>query len=87
MNDAFDVLAGVYMERTRQDEKWGQQNHNPMIWLGILTEELGEAAKEVNEIHFRPTKDTYEKLRAELIQTAAVAVAMIQSLDRQGYKS
>lgn len=77
------VLHEVQAERTMQDMKWGDQNHSQMVWLGILAEEFGEAAKEVNEFHFGREQNP-AKLRQELIQTAAVAVAMIESLDRNG---
>lgn len=76
------VLAAIARERRCQDFKWGPQNHTQMVWLGILAEEFGEAAKEINELHFRA--GNLEKVRAELIQTAAVAVAMVESLDRNG---
>lgn len=83
------VLRDVVAERLRQEQKWGPQNHRQMVWLGILAEEFGEAAKEVNDFHFRPGRDQTEdyqrkRLREELIQTAAVAVAMVESLDRNG---
>lgn len=56
-----------------------------MLWLGILAEEFGEAAKEINDYFFRPTSDAQRtRIREELVQTAAVAVAMIESLDRNG---
>jgi len=84
----YSVLNEVGDERFRQDQKWGVQNHIQIAWLAILAEEFGEAAKEVNELHFRPVGPTpnsqTRKLRAELIQVAAVAVAMIESLDRTG---
>lgn len=92
------VYEDVIRERARQDEKWGKQNHIQMIWLGILMEEVGEAAKEINEFHFRPgplyahndprnhTEDTRDKqrsrIREELVQVAAVAIAAVQSLER-----
>lgn len=92
------VMEAVRAERIRQDKKWGQQNHGPVVWCAILAEEFGEAAKEVNDFHFLlekerntreydPTrraklKELLDKLRVELIQTAAVAVAMVESLDR-----
>ena len=92
--DGSFALADVQAERRRQDDKWGPQNHDQMIWLGILAEEFGEAAKEINELHFRRCKakdcdggclnGTTSKVRSELIQVAAVAVAMIESLDRNG---
>lgn len=74
------ALEDVQAERARQQEKWGVQNHNVALWMLILSEEFGEAAKEANEVYFRG-KDPAE-YRAELVQTAAVAVAAIESLDR-----
>lgn len=43
-------------------------------WLHILDEEVAEASAESDP----------EKLRAELLQVAAVAVAMVEALDRRG---
>jgi len=77
-----DILGEVDHERRLQNQKWGTQNHPQVEWLAILAEEFGEVAKEVNEVHFRQ-KD-YAHLREELLQTAAVCVAMIESLDRNG---
>lgn len=108
------VLAEVHFERIKQDEKWGEQNHqfysptgslhtakhyagradnwkrinatrvekfNAMgrpkdrncAWDGILLEEVYEALG----------GSTEEELRAELVQVAAVAVAMIECIDRR----
>lgn len=77
------VLDEVLAERSKQDTKWGMQNHGVMGWILIEAEEFGEAAKEANEVHFRG-KDP-AAYRAELIQVAAVAVAAIEALDR-GHK-
>lgn len=74
------LLDKVKEERERQDRLWGQQDHNVMVWLGILAEEFGEVAKEANEVHFRDRSPT--DYRNELIQTAAVCIAAIESLDR-----
>ena len=90
----FGVCCEVEEERTRQDAKWGQQNHSPIEWIAILTEEVGEAAKEAVEMHFANafpehyTNDAERcaRYRAELIQVAAVAVAMVESLDRNVLK-
>jgi len=41
------VLSQVFKERQRQDEKWGPQHHDPLVWLMILMEEVGELAEEV----------------------------------------
>lgn len=74
------LLEEVGVERYRQNARWGIQNHDPLAWSAILGEEVGEVLKEVNEIYFRQ-KDTKE-YRKELLQVAAVAVAMIECLDR-----
>lgn len=92
------VLKDVVSERLQQEQKWGEQNHKQIIWLGILAEEFGEAAKEINELHFRPggsvaldkpdqehiLHEQRKRVRDELIQTIAVGVAMVESFDRNG---
>ena len=72
---ALEVLDEVLGERANQTAKWGEQNHHPERWLAILMEEVGEAAEAALD-------DKYAHMRAELVQVAAVAVATIQSLDR-----
>lgn len=80
-------LAAIVAERARQDAKWGPQHHDPVYWVGILAEEMGEVAKEAIEL--RPLAERSERavdsslarLRAELVQLAAVAVAAIEDID------
>lgn len=80
----FDkVYDDVLQERKLQDTKWGVQNHTPLEWLSILTEEVGELAKEVNEDHFAASIINAHALRSELIQCAAVCVAFAECLDRK----
>lgn len=76
----------VLSERKRQEEKWGQQNHAAAFYYLILAEEVGEVAKEILESPGRPGDDAVNAIRAELIQVAAVAVAMVESLDRNWLK-
>jgi hypothetical protein len=86
--DVSYVFKDVKKERKRQDEKWGQQDHDPCGWISIITEELGEAAEGANRVVLEPVyhKDSgptwLPKLRKELIEVAACAVAAIESLDR-----
>lgn len=82
------IYHEVALERIRQNDKWGEQNHHPMEWLAILGEEVGEANKAALEAHFSGYKRTgnLEDYREELIQVAAVAVAMIESFDRNKFK-
>lgn len=92
------VLNDVWTERRRQDAKWGEQNHpdgtsemwqpeadlmrreceeaaqgGQLSWKHILLEEVAEAIAE----------EDVTKLREELIQVAAVAVAWVEAIDRR----
>lgn len=74
------IMDDILEERDRQDAKRGVQNHLPIEWIAVLTEEVGEASQEALRIHFGgKSKDDY---RHELVQVAAVAMAMIECLDR-----
>lgn len=70
---------------------------NP-VCLTILVEEVGEVARLVNDnpslrypvlpgrtpiLHDYPTGDILDRLRSELIQVAAVAVAWIEKVDNE----
>ena len=95
----LSVLGEIFVERERQDRKWGEQNHPDgtgeypetidtdvakmacqdaadgryLTWVHILREEVAEAFAET-----RP-----DRLRAELLQVAAVAIAWIEAIDRR----
>jgi NTP pyrophosphatase (non-canonical NTP hydrolase) len=76
------VLTEVLHERQRQDDKFGSdRNYTEHVWLSVLTEETGEVAHAINENQLHGT--TLENYRHELVQVAAVAVAAIESYDRQ----
>ena len=76
-----DALSEVNDERNRQEEKWGTQNHDPFTYLAILGEEVGEACQAALKTRYEGGK-TLADYRTELVQVAAVAVAMIECLDR-----
>jgi NTP pyrophosphatase (non-canonical NTP hydrolase) len=73
------VLDEVGAERNRQEKLWGPQNHPASYYYLILAEEVGEVAKAILE-----NKSSVAHTRSELVQVAAVAVAMVESLDRNG---
>lgn len=78
------ALMSVRNERASQDRKWGRQRHSWPEWMAILGEEYGEACGEANRYHWShtlPSPDTLRALREELVQTAAVAVAIIEHID------
>lgn len=83
------VLDLVAAERGKQDAKWGEQNHSPLFWLAILGEEFGEVSKATVERESALSRGKEltvtihtDNMRDELVQVAAVAVAMLESLER-----
>lgn len=82
-----DVIKAVLAERQRQDKKWGEQNHPPQFWTGILGEEFGELCQAINETVFdngeeERKKGGYENMFREAIHVAAVAVGFLECLER-----
>lgn len=75
------ALAAVLDERARQDKKWGVQNHNLDTWMLILGEEYGETCQAILNTRFGGVADL-KRIREEAVQVAAVALAMIECIDR-----
>ncbi|MGI4875257.1 MAG: hypothetical protein ACRYFX_29220 [Janthinobacterium lividum] len=79
-------LGDVFKERARQLRKFGPQNRTPQQWFLILSEEVGEVAKECVELEFDDTNhphanpDNYYK---ELTEVAAVALAAMQNYNQR----
>jgi NTP pyrophosphatase (non-canonical NTP hydrolase) len=70
------LLTEIFEERDRQDKKWGdQRNLSDLRWLGILAEEMGEAADAV-------LSDDPEQMRDEVIQACAVCLVWLECIDR-----
>lgn len=72
------VLYDIASERERQNRLWSRE---PGIWaapdgvkLAVLTEEVGEVARALLD------RESPERLRAELVQVAAVATAWAETL-------
>lgn len=75
--DLYSPFNDAYGEIIKQDRTWGiNRVQSSLLWQAVLSEEVGEVAKEVLE------KDN-EKLREELVQVAAVALNWIKALDRE----
>lgn len=72
-----NAITEVLRERDRQDAKWGtDDNHEPEVWLTILTEEVGELAECM--LHKRFGGPEAKNLHTELVQVAAVALKMLE---------
>jgi NTP pyrophosphatase (non-canonical NTP hydrolase) len=70
------VMPLVYRENTRQLEKWGVQDHEPVWWLAFTNEELGELAKAISEYSFRG--GLAEEVIKEAIQTATLCLKIAE---------
>lgn len=75
------IFAEIIDERIAQDQQWGgpehDDEHNPIDWLNFVNDRLGD----VSPFDYSP--EALAHYRRRLVQTAALAVAALQSLDRQ----
>lgn len=78
--DTDYALKSVIAERARQDKLWGEQNHDPFTYLAVLVEEVGELAQAA--LHTKFGGDAAAGLREEAVHVAAVALAIVECLDR-----
>jgi NTP pyrophosphatase (non-canonical NTP hydrolase) len=79
----FNINEDVFMERMRQNEKWGIQRHDNGVWLSILIEEVGEVAEAMQKGMKSEKETDANNLYEELIQVAAVASAWAEQI-REG---
>lgn len=85
MNTEY-YLREIAKERSIQDEKWGEQNHHPLMWFSIIGEEYGEMCHAFNEYSFDEDSNHFGDMRKEAIQVAACCVAMLECVDRMAEK-
>lgn len=78
-----DILAEINAARDDAESKHGRNWHNYPTWISLLAEELGEAAKEAHSAHFGGDyiNKASARLRAELLDVAQLAVALIEQID------
>ena len=68
----MNIYQRIQEERDRQNKLWGDQSNKDIFhWMSILTEEVGEAAKDAND-------GKRKEMIEELIRVAAVAVEIIE---------
>lgn len=84
-----DPIEGIRAERIAQDRHWGDaatKEHTWAEWMLILGREVGEAQQEAGRLQWRGEWGPEDfgvltDLRVELIQVAAVAVAIVERID------
>ena len=80
------AINAVRDERQRQEKKWGEQNHDPYTYLAILIEEVGEYAQACLQTQFGGKHGGLDHMREAAVQTAAVALAIVECLDRSKWQ-
>lgn len=74
----LEAVHYVISERFTQIKKWGEQDLDPFHWITILGEEFGEFCHDILE-------EDGDKAMVELVQVAAVSIAMIECGLRCGW--
>jgi hypothetical protein len=85
-----DALDDIDEERDRQDKTFGVQNHHPAYWLAILGKQVGQLGEAIVSREWAskgfdapsPWHEANAQIREEAVQVAAVAVALIECMDR-----
>lgn len=79
-------LDHVLEEVHRATRKFPTWPTDPLHALAVLGEEYGELTKEMLQLTYEPQKTSPERVRNEAIQTAAMALRLVESLDRYDYQ-
>ena len=84
------AVVDTLIERARQDRRWGEQNHAPFVYGAVLVEEVGEFMQAALKARFESFpagargvhQALADRMREEAVQVAAVALAIVECLDR-----
>ena len=78
-------IAGVIDELQKAVAKFPTWPTDPLHALAVLGEEFGELTKEMLQLTYEPHKTDREKIRTEALQTAAMALRLVASLNSYKY--
>lgn len=80
-----EVLLEIAKELDRAVEKFPEFPTDPLHALAVLGEEYGELNKAVLQYTYEPKKTSKEEIKSEAIQTAAMAIRFLISLEEFEY--
>ena len=78
--DRAEIIAEVFKERVRQDERWGPLSErigyglDSHQLLAVLVEEVGECARALND------GDGTARLECEIVQVIAAGILWLEAL-------
>jgi len=81
----LEAFSEVMNEIKRAVGKFPEWPDDPLHAAGILLEEVGELFKDVLQMTYEPHKTNKPKIKAEAIQSAAMAIRFLLSLERYQY--
>lgn len=79
------IFDDVRKELKKAKIKFPYWPNDPLHASGIVSEEVGELHKEVLQWMYEPDKTEYENIRKEAIQSLAMLIRFIHSLDNNNY--
>lgn len=82
----MDIIDEVLKEVDRAIFKFPTWPTDPLHAIAVLGEEFGELTKAVLQYTYEPSKTDLKEIRMEAIQTAAMALRFVSSLDEYQYK-
>lgn len=80
------VVEQISAEVGRATHKFPTWPTDPLHAVVVLGEEFGELTKAMLQLTYEPEKTSAQEVRTEAVQTAAMAVRLILSLDRYVYR-
>ena len=82
----FEALEEVAKEVERASVKFPTWPSDPLHALSVLGEEFGELTKETVQLIYEPSKTSRGCVRIEAVQTAAMAIRFLMSIDKYEMK-
>ena len=77
----WHILTNLVLDEDRaQVKKWGLQEATMFEWLAYLTEEIGELSEAICDHQYQREDGTPEKVRAEAIQVATLALKIAEMI-------
>lgn len=83
LEEVLQMIENEVEAATRKFPTWPT---DPLHALAVVGEEFGELTKDVLQLTYEPCKTTSFAVQYEAIQTAAMAVRFLMSLDQYDYR-
>jgi NTP pyrophosphatase (non-canonical NTP hydrolase) len=81
-----ETINDIKAESKRACKKFPHWPTDPIHAAAVIAEECGELQKAVLEAVYEPHKGSRPNIRTEAIQTAAMCIRFIRSLDAEQYE-